>query len=54
MYRSMLDDPCELHFSDYAEIEGRVFPRHIECRYGDAVFAAFRLHDVKLERGGTP
>jgi serine protease Do len=52
MFRNSLDDPCELHFSDYAEIEGRVFPRQIECRYGDAVFAVIKLTDVKLDRAG--
>ncbi|HEY1603250.1 MAG TPA: trypsin-like peptidase domain-containing protein [Pirellulales bacterium] len=51
MYRVAGDDPCELHFSDYAEIEGRVFPRQIECRYGDAVFAAFKLSEVRLDHG---
>ena len=52
LFRTVDDDPCELHFSDYAEIEGRVFPRQIECRYGDAAYAVVKLSDVKLEKAG--
>jgi len=52
MFRSPDDDPCELYFSDYMELEGRVFPRQIECRYGDTVYLAVRLSEVKLGKGG--
>lgn len=31
-------DPCELYFSDYREIEGRMLPSRIEIRYGDAIY----------------
>ena len=52
MFRSPDDDPCELYFSDYTELEGRVFPRQIECRYGDASYMTVRLLDIKLGKGG--
>ncbi|MBI2825671.1 MAG: trypsin-like peptidase domain-containing protein [Planctomycetia bacterium] len=52
MYRSDNDDPCELYFADYAELEGRVFPRRIEVRYGDAVYLAVKLVEVKLDKMG--
>jgi serine protease Do len=45
------DDPCELHFSDYSEVEGRQFPHRLEVRYGDAVYAVIKLTDIKLEKG---
>jgi S1-C subfamily serine protease len=53
MFRSPDDDPCELYFSDYAEIEGRVFPRQIECRYGDASYLTVKLSAIKLDKGGS-
>ena len=28
-------DPCELYFSDYREVEGRMLPGRIEVRHGD-------------------
>ena len=49
MYREE-DDPCELHFSDYAEVEGRQFPRRLEVRYGDGVYATIKFTDIKLEK----
>jgi serine protease Do len=52
MFRVADDDPCELYFSDYAEIEGRVFPRQIECRYGDETYANIKILTVKLDKLG--
>ena len=52
MFRAPDDDACELYFSDYGEIEGRVFPRQIECRYGDETYANIKLLTVKLDKLG--
>ena len=53
LYRSPDDDPCELYFADYGEVEGRVFPRHIEVRYGDSTYATIKLAEVKLDKAGA-
>jgi hypothetical protein len=31
-------DPCEIYFSDYREVDGRLFPFHLEVRHGDGVY----------------
>ena len=35
MYPEEDTDPCELYFSEYQEIEGRMLPARIEVRHGD-------------------
>ncbi len=50
LYRTSGEDPCELHFSDYAEIEGRIFPRQIDCRHGDSLYASIKLSAVVLDK----
>jgi S1-C subfamily serine protease len=42
------DDPCELHFADYREVEGRDLPGRIEVRYGDNVYGVFKFDNVEL------
>jgi serine protease Do len=34
-------DPCELYFSEFQEIEGRILPGRIEVRNGDGVYQVF-------------
>lgn len=41
-------DPCELHLEEYAEAEGRLLPRRIIVRHGDAVYDIFKINEVKL------
>jgi S1-C subfamily serine protease len=36
-------DPCEVYFSDYRKVGGRFWPERIEVRYGDELFAAFKV-----------
>jgi S1-C subfamily serine protease len=36
-------DPCEIAFSDYREIDGRHFPHRWTVRHGDDVFAEFTI-----------
>jgi serine protease Do len=47
------DDPCELRFSDFQELQGRWLPHRLEVRYGDRVYNSVRLTELKLEKG-TP
>ena len=41
------DDPCELHFSDYREFDGRDVPSRMLVRYGDNVYGVFLLDELK-------
>jgi S1-C subfamily serine protease len=43
-------DPCEVYFSDYREVEGRVWPCQIEVRYGDDPYAVFKIKEFGLEK----
>lgn len=42
-------DPCEIFFSEYAEVEGRLLPKRIEVRSGDAIFGTFSIAEFKLK-----
>jgi S1-C subfamily serine protease len=46
------DDPCELHFSEYREHEGRELPGVLEVRYGDSVYGLFKLNQWTMEKAG--
>jgi hypothetical protein len=41
-------DPCELYFSDYAEVEGRLLPRTMTVRHGDDVYGRFQFSKITL------
>jgi S1-C subfamily serine protease len=43
-------DPCEVYFSDYREVEGRLCPGKIEVRHGDERFAAMKISEVRFEK----
>jgi S1-C subfamily serine protease len=38
-------DPCELYFSDFKEVEGRMLPGRIEARHGDDFKAVFQCRE---------
>ncbi|HVW37926.1 MAG TPA: trypsin-like peptidase domain-containing protein [Pirellulales bacterium] len=42
------DDPCELHFADYREIEGRDLPSRLEVRNGNNLYGVFKFDNVEL------
>jgi serine protease Do len=42
-------DPCELYFSEFQEIEGRILPGRIEVRSGDGVYQVFRCKQFKFD-----
>ncbi len=42
-------DPCELYFSEFQEIEGRIVPGRIEVRNGDGVYQVFHCKQFKFD-----
>jgi len=43
-------DPCELHFLEYQEKDGRMVPARIEVRHGDAVFQVYKVNEITLSK----
>lgn len=43
------EDPCEIQFSDYREVEGRMFPHTLTVHKGEFLFGKLTLTEVKLE-----
>jgi hypothetical protein len=41
-------DPCELYFDDYRSVDGQLLPHRIQVRFGDRLFATWKLEEVKL------
>ena len=41
-------DPCEVTFSEYGEVGGRMMPRHLLVRHGGEVFVELRLQQIEL------
>lgn len=50
MFPSEDADPCELYFSRYRDINGRLLPGRIEVRYGDEVFCVFAVNEYRFEQ----
>jgi hypothetical protein len=42
-------DPCEIYFSNYHEVEGRLVPHRLEARYGDSVYHVFDLKKFVIQ-----
>jgi serine protease Do len=49
MYLDDDSDPCELYFSDYREVQGRILPHRIEVRHGDRVYQVFNCQKFDLQ-----
>jgi S1-C subfamily serine protease len=47
------DDGCEIVFSDYREIDGRLFPHRLEVRHGDQLFGQIEWKTVELTPGAS-
>jgi len=45
-------DPCELYFSDFQEVEGRIFPGRIEVRHADIVYQVIHCKQFKFAPAG--
>lgn len=54
MYPDLGVDPCEIYFSEYESINGRMLPRHLEIIHGDTVYGELLLKDFEFNsNGGT-
>lgn len=42
------EDPCELYFSDYRPVAGRLLPHRISVRYGDLHYGTFAIASYDL------
>jgi serine protease Do len=47
------DDGCDLVFSDYREVAGRLFPHRLEVRHGEALFGQIEWKTVELTPGSS-
>jgi hypothetical protein len=56
LYAADDSDPCEISFSDYAEVAGRRLPKQMMVRYAEAAFAEFVVEkwDIRTAAGMTP
>ena len=45
------DDPCEVFFSNYRKVDGRLLPFHMEVRHNDKQYAVFDVTEYKLNAG---
>jgi hypothetical protein len=48
------EDPCEIQFSDYREVDGRMFPHAMTVRKGEFLFGKLTLTEIKLEPPAEP
>lgn len=44
------EDPCEVYFSDYKPLDGRLFPHRLEVRHGDKRYGYFVFKDVRMNK----
>jgi S1-C subfamily serine protease len=51
MYPQEDVDPCELYFSDFKEVAGRMFPGRIEARHGDQFDLVFQCDEYSFDEG---
>lgn len=50
-------DPCELYFSEYAEVEGRLIAKKLVVKFGNQVYSVFAYTDFAFkptEQKGSP
>jgi len=48
VWLSPTEDPCELYFSEFKEVDGRQIPHVIDVRPGDNHFGALRVRSVQM------
>ena len=41
-------DPCEVYFSEYAEVGGQLIPHHMLIRHGGRIFAELQIQEIEL------
>jgi len=44
------EDPCEVHFSEFRQVDGRWLPGRMEVRFGDAPYGIFKLDEFAFEK----
>jgi serine protease Do len=44
------DDPCEIFFSDYRPVDGRMLPHRMQVQHGDAHYGTFTFTSFKLAK----
>jgi len=44
------EDPCEVHFSEFRQVNGRWLPGRMEVRFGDAPYGIFKLDEFAFEK----
>jgi hypothetical protein len=49
MFAEDNSDPCELLFSEYSDVGGRLVPRRLEVRYGDSRYQVYKLNNLAFE-----
>jgi len=47
-------DPCEVYFSEYRRLEGRLLPGRMEVRLGDDPYGVFELAEFEFETAAQP
>jgi S1-C subfamily serine protease len=48
------EDPCEIQFSDYREVNGRLFPHTLIVHKGEFLFGTLTITEVQLEPSPEP
>ncbi|HEY4760995.1 MAG TPA: trypsin-like peptidase domain-containing protein, partial [Thermoguttaceae bacterium] len=43
-------DPCEVYFSEYHDVDGRLLPGRMEVRFGDEQFGIFTINAFRFEK----
>jgi len=54
MFPEANEDPCEIYFSEYREVDGRFLPARMEVRVGDDLYGVFKLAEFKFEKKAQP
>jgi serine protease Do len=42
-------DPCEIYFSEFQHLDGRLLPTRMEVRYGDETFGTFIINEYRFK-----
>ena len=45
-------DPCEVYFTSYHEVDGRMLPGRIEVRFGDGIYQVFACKQFQFRAAG--
>ena len=51
MFPDLGVDPCEIYFSEYESVNGRMLPRRLEIHHGDTVYGELNIEDFEFNIG---